>query len=448
MFLSDGSSMQVTETLAEGLKRQFKVAVPAADVAGHVDAKLAEVQKTVKLPGFRPGKVPLNVVRQRFLPSIMGEVLEAAVNASSAKTLEERGLRPALQPKVEVKNFSAEDGLEFEMTVEVLPEIAAIDMSTLELERPVAAVGDAEIEKALGRLKEGYKQTRPVADARAAQAGDTAVINFLGKLDGVAFEGGAGEGFHLELGSNTFIPGFEDGIVGMKTGEEKDITVTFPENYGAAHLAGKPAVFTVTLTELREPAPVEVDETFLKAFGMETEEALRDALKGQVEREFAAAARQRVKRVLLDKLDEAHAFDVPPTLAEAEFKAIWQQYEASKQAGEEDPMLAGKSDDEIKAEYERIAGRRVRLGLLLAEVGRANNVEVTDQEVRMAIFDVARRYPGQERQVLEFYSKNPDAMASLRAPIFEDKVVDYILGVAKITDKTVSPEELFEAEAA
>lgn len=440
--------MQVTETLAEGLKRQFKVAVPAADVAGHVEAKLADVQKTVKLPGFRPGKVPLSLVRQRFLPSIMGEVLEAAVNDASVKLLADKGLRPALQPKVEVKNFGAEEGLEFEMTVEILPEITPVDMSKLELERPTATVGDAEIEKALDRLKEGYKQTKPVAKARAAKTGDTAVINFLGKVDGVAFEGGAGEGFHLELGSGTFIPGFEEGVTGMKPGAEKDVEVTFPENYGAANLAGKAAVFTVTLTELREKAPVEVDETFLKAFGMETEEALREALKGQVEREFAVAARQKVKRVLLDKLDETHSFDVPPTLAEAEFKSIWAQYEASKQAGEEDPALAGKSEDEVKAEYQRIADRRVRLGLLLAEVGRAQTVEVTEQEVRMAIFDVARRYPGQERQVIEFYSKNPDAMASLRAPIFEDKVVDYILGVAKITDKTVSAEELFEAEAA
>ncbi len=440
--------MQVTETVSEGLKRQFKVAISQADVETKIDARLADLAKTVQLPGFRKGKAPKALLKQRYLGSVMGEVLEAAVQDSSEQLLTERGLKPALQPKIEVTAFAEDKGLEYTMDLEILPEITPVDFATLSLERPKADVTDADVEKGLKKLAEQNPDFKAITGKRGAKAGDVTVIDFVGKLDGVEFPGGKGEDFNLELGSGMFIPGFEDQVIGAKTGEKREIKVTFPENYGAANLAGKEATFDVTVKEIREKAEPELNDEFAKKFGFDALDKLKDAVRQQVEREFAQASRMKVKRSLLDVLDEKHGFDVPPSLVDAEFNAIWSQYEQAKKAGESDPLLEGKSEDEVKAEYQRIANRRVRLGLLLSEVGRVNNIEVQEQELRAAVFDVARRYPGQERQVLEFYMKNQNALASLRAPIFEDKVVDYILEVAKVADKAVTPDELFADMAA
>ncbi|MFY8105730.1 MAG: trigger factor [Elstera sp.] len=439
--------MQVTETLAEGLKRQYKIAVPADYLETQVNAKLAELAKKVSVPGFRPGKVPMNLVRQRYLGSVMGEVLEATVQQTSNKAIEERGIRPAFQPKVNVESFELESGVQFTMDVEILPEITVADFATLEIERPTAPVADEDVDKGLEKLRSESRATKKVEEARPARSGDTVVIDFVGKDAGEPFQGGSGTDFQLVLGSGMFIPGFEEQLIGASVGDEKVLNVTFPAEYHAENLKGKPVTFDVTVKEIREPEQAELNDEFAKAFGLESLDALKTAIRGQIEREYAAAGRLKAKRILLDKLDTTHGFDVPPTLEEAEFNAIWNQFEQAKAAGEKDPMLDGKSDDDVREEYKRIANRRVRLGLLLAEIGRLNNIQVEDQEIRAAIFNVARQYPGQERQVLEFFSSNQDAITQIRGPIFEDKVVDHILTTAKVTDKTVTPEELLKADA-
>lgn len=436
--------MQVTETLAEGLKRQFKVLVPAGEIDQKVEHRLREISKTLKLPGFRPGKVPMPLLKQRYGTSVLGEVLEQAVQDSSSQAMMERGIRPALQPKIEVTAFAEGTDLEYTMALELLPEVAPIDFGSLQFERLKADVTDAEIDKGIERLKAQQKRTEPVAEARPAKTGDTVVIDFVGKLDGVPFEGGSAEGHQLELGSGSFIPGFEDQLVGVSPGETREITVTFPESYGAENLAGKPATFTVTAKELRQPAAVEVDEAFAKSFGMDSLDALRTAIREQLERDYAQASRLQLKRKLLDKLADMHSFEVPAGMVDAEFDAIWKQVEEARKQNRLDPETAAKSEDDLRTEYRGIAERRVRLGLLLSEVGRLNNISVKDDELKRAVIDEARKYPGQERQVIELYRKNPDAMGSLRAPIFEEKTVDFILEMAKLTDRTVPVSELFE----
>ena len=440
--------MQVTETLAEGLKREFSVLVPAADMARHVDDRLVSLGRTLKVPGFRPGKVPMPVLRQRYGKSVLGEVLEQTVEESSAKALSERGLRPAMMPRIQVTKFEEDGDLEYSMSVELIPEIVPVDFATLSLERVVATVGDTEIDEALERIKQRYKRFEPITEARPAVAGDSVVIDFLGKIDGVPFDGGKGEGYSLELGSNTFIPGFEDQLIGITVGETKDINVAFPAEYPSPEVAGKQAVFTVTANEIRVAAEQVIDDEFAASIGAETAEKLRDAVRGEIEREFGQVSKARLKRALLDQLAEVHSFEVPKTMVDAEFEGIWRRVEEATKQGQTDPDMEGKSEDEQKAEYRTIAERRVRLGLLLAEVGRLNSITVSEDELRRAVIREATRYQGQERQVIEYYQKNREALDQLRAPVMEEKVVDFILDIAKLTDKTVTPAELFEAPAA
>ena len=439
--------MQVTETLAEGLKRQFKIVLPATDIDSKVEGRLRQLSSTVRIPGFRPGKVPLSMMKKRYGQSVMGEVLEEAVQDSSNRALADRGLRPATQPKVEVTSFSEGADLEYTLAIELMPEITPTDFAKIEVDRPKAEVSEDEVQKALERLASRRQGSKPVAEERPAKTDDILVIDFLGRLGEEEFPGGKGEDYQLKLGSSTFIPGFEDQLIGAKAGEVREVKVTFPAEYHAADLAGKEASFTVTVKELREPDETRVDEDFAKQLGFEELQGLRDAVKAQIEQEYGSASRLKVKRALLDKLADAHDFPVPETLVEGEFDAIWKQVEAAKEKGQLEEEDKDKSDDELKAEYRGIAERRVRLGLLLAEVGRTNNIKISDDEVRRALFEEARRYPGQERQVLEFYKKNPGAVESLKAPIYEDKVIDFILEMAKVNERTVSPEELLAEEA-
>jgi len=464
--------MQVTETLTEGLKREFQVVIPAADIDGKVTGRLNELAPTIRLPGFRPGKVPPKLLKQRYGQAVLGEVLEAAVNESSQATLEERGLRPAMQPRIEITEFDEGKDLAFSLSVELMPELTPIDFSTLTLEKMTAEPGDKELDEAIGRLAENHKSSEPITEDRGAQNGDVVVIDFTGSIDGEAFEGGAAEGHHLELGSNQFLTGFEDQLVGAKAGDDVEVKVTFPEDYGQPNLAGKDAVFETKVTEIREPKPVEIDDDFAKLFGMDDLAALKDVMRGQIEQEFAQASRARLKRTLLDKLEEGEAFEVPQGLADQEYEAICRA--VNPQAGHDHahdhdhdhahdhdhdhahdhdhdhdhdhahahPSVDESLSDEDKAEYRKIAERRVRLGLMLQEVGRLNNIEVTEDEVRRAMFQEASRYPGQEQQVMQLYQNNPQAMASLRAPLFEDKIVDFVLEMATVTEKTVTPEEL------
>ncbi|HET8729343.1 MAG TPA: trigger factor [Alphaproteobacteria bacterium] len=444
--------MQVTETSTEGLRREFKVVVPAADIDQRVTSRLSQLGDQVRLPGFRPGKVPMNILRQRYGRSVMGEVLEGTVNETSQTTMTERGLRPALQPKIEITSFDEGKDLEYTMAVEILPEVSPGDFSKLELERLTAEVGDEAVEDALKKIAEQQKRFAPPKKARAAKMGDQVLIDFEGALDGEKRSEMAGQDFELELGSNRLIPGFEDQLVGAKNGEERKVELTFPEDYPAKDFAGKPAVFDVKVKEVREPAEVAIDDELAKSMGFDDLDALKGAVRRQAEGEFKTASQQRLKRQLLDKLAETEKFDVPAGMVDLEFDTIWKQVEEARKHHletkddpnhhhEHDPDL-DKPEDELRQDYRAIAERRVRLGLLLSEVGRANDVQITQEELNRAMISEARRYPGQERQVLEFFQKNPRAIDSLRAPILEDKVVDLIVEKAKVTERTVTPEEL------
>ena len=433
--------MQVTEAEASGLKRAFQVVVPAADLAGRQDARIAELAKTMQLPGFRPGKVPVALVRQRYGKAVLGEVLEGTVGEVAQKVVADRGLRPAQQP--EIKDFKFEDGqdLAFTVALEVLPDITIPDLKTLVLEKLVAEPDEASVAKALDQLA---SRNRTVVDEapRPAATGDIVVVDFEGRIDGTPFEGGKAEGAEIELGAGRFIPGFEDQLVGIEPGQTRTITVTFPTDYGAAHLAGKPAEFTVTAKALKKPVAPVLDDAFAKTLGMETLAALTDAVKKQIAREYDQVTRMRIKRQMLDQLADKADFAAPEGMVDGEFKGIWERVEADMKAGTLDEDDKGKDEETLKAEYRAIAERRVRLGLLLAEIGRVNTISVSENEVRRAMQAQAMRFPGQEKQVFEYFSKNPQAMESLRAPIFEEKVVDFILELANVTERKVSPEEL------
>jgi trigger factor len=434
--------MQITETSAEGLRRDFKVVITAQDIESRVQTRLTEVGKTVKIPGFRPGKVPMPILKQRYGQSVMGEVLEAAVNDGAQKAVSDNNLRPALQPKIEVLKFDPGQDLEFAVQVELLPEIEPADLSAVEIEKPVAAVADDTVTEALGRLSKGRRTTEKVEEDRAAVTGDILLIDFDGSVDGEKRPGMKGDDYELELGSGSFIPGFEDQLVGTKAGSDVSVNVSFPAEYHAAELAGKAAVFEVKVKEIRVGKDAELNDDLAKTFGFDDLEALKAAIKERTEGEYGQTSRLRAKRALLDKLAELHSFDVPAGMVEIEFEQIWKRLQEELARGGADAEDEGKSEDDLKAEYRDIAVRRVRLGLLLSEIGRRNNITVSREELQKAMFDEVRRYPGQEQQVFEFFQKNPQAVESLRAPIYEDKVVDFILGTVKVNEVTVSVEEL------
>lgn len=434
--------MQITETSAEGLRRDFKVVITAQDIESRVQTRLTEVGKTVKIPGFRPGKVPMPILKQRYGQSVMGEVLEAAVNDGAQKAVSDNNLRPALQPKIEVLKFDPGQDLEFAVQVELLPEIEPADLSAVEIEKPVAAVADDTVTEALGRLSKGRRTTEKVEEDRAAVTGDILLIDFDGSVDGEKRPGMKGDDYELELGSGSFIPGFEDQLVGAKAGSDVTVNVTFPVEYHAAELAGKEAVFEVKVKEIRVGKDAELNDDLAKTFGFDDLEALKAAIKERTEGEYGQTSRLRAKRSLLDKLAELHSFEVPAGMVEIEFEQIWKRLQEELARGGADAEDEGKDEEALKAEYRDIAVRRVRLGLLLSEIGRRNNISVTREELQKAMFDEVRRYPGQEQQVFEFFQKNPQAVESLRAPIYEDKVVDFILGTVKVNEVTVSVEEL------
>ena len=437
--------MQITETSSDGLKHEFKVTVDADDIKQRIETRLREIGQQVKLPGFRPGRVPLNVLRQRYGSSVMGEVLERTVNDTSNAAMQEHKLRPALQPKVEIVSFNEGKDLEYKLAVEVLPEFAPMNFAELKLERLRPEVPDAEIDKALERIAQQQRKHEPVD--RAAAKGDVIVIDFVGSIDGSEFPGGSANGHRLELGSGQFIPGFEDQLIGAKAGEHPTVKVTFPADYGAADLAGKEASFAVDVKEVREMKPQPIDESLAEAVGMENLQALRDAVRQQMERDYGSLAHQRLKRRLLDRLAERHHFPVPQGMVDLESDVIWKQFEAERERAKQQGIAQpdeGKSDDEIKADYRAIAERRVRLGLLLSEVGRSNNIQVTQEELNRALMEEARRYPGQERQVIEYYRNRSGALDNLRAPIFENKVIDYILEIADVSERPIGIAELMQ----
>jgi trigger factor len=442
--------MQVTETNADGLKRAFKVQLEAREIDDKLTGRLVELGSSVKVPGFRPGKVPIQILKQRFGKSVMGEVLERAVTDSSSQALNERGLRPAMQPKIEITSFDEGKDLEYTIELELLPDVQPMDFSQIELERTVIEVPEEAVEETIADLAKSHKKTKPLEAPRAARSGDVLVIDFAGTVDGEAYPGMSGEDHHLELGTNSFIAGFEDQLIGAAVGDAREVNVTFPEEYGNERLAGQNAVFKVTVKDMLESVPMAVDDELATTLGEADLAALKERIHERISAEYKDFGRSRLKRQLLDRLAEGHDFPVPEGMLDAEFNAIWKQIEQDKEADKLDPEDAEKDEDELKSDYRDIAERRVRLGLLISEVGRINGIEVTEEEANMALYREAQKHPGKERQVFEFYQNSPDAMANLRAPIFEDKVVDFIIDLAKVTERSLTAEQLrkeMEAEA-
>ena len=444
--------MQVVQNTTEGLSRVITVTVPAAELTAKLEARLAEMAPKMNIKGFRPGKVPVAHVKKTFGRDIMGEIVNDTINQTSQAALEEINVRPAAPADMKLtsdmdKVLAGSDDLAYEMSLEVMPDFTPVDPKTLKLDRPVYEASDEDLDEA---LKELASQAKTYEDKKGktvkAADGDQLTIDFLGKLDGEAFEGGAAEDADLVIGSNRFIPGFEEQLKGAKVGDEKTIEVTFPADYQAANLAGKLATFDVKVKAIKAEAESKIDDEFATRIGLESLDKLKELLRQNLNQQYVGAARFKLKRALLDALDTAHSFDLPPKMVEAEFDGIWQQVEADKAAGNLPEDDAKKSDDDLKAEYRKIAERRVRLGLVLAEIGRANNVGVTDQELNQAIMQEARNYPGQERMVLDFYRQNPNAAAQMRAPIYEEKVVDLIFDLALVTDTPITKEELLKDE--
>lgn len=436
--------MQVTETLNEGLKRAYELILTAEELDAKVNAKLAEAQPEIEMKGFRKGKVPMPLLKKQFGQRLMGESMQEAIDEAMSKHFEDSGDRPALQPEVKMTNEDWKEGddVEVEMSYEALPEIPDVDLSGVSLERMVVKAADADIDEALANLAENAQNFEPRKKGTKAKDGDQVVMDFLGKVDGEAFDGGAAEDFPLVLGSGQFIPGFEEQLVGVKAGEEKEVTVTFPENYGAENLAGKEAVFTCTVKEVKEPKPHEINDELAQKFGAEDLAALKAQVTERLEAEYTGASRAVMKRGLLDQLDGKVSFDLPPSLVEAEAKQI-----AHQLWHEENPDVEGHDHPEIEVsdEANTLAERRVRLGLLLADIGQKAEVEVSDAEFTQAVMNQARQYPGQERQFFDFVQQNPQMRQQIQAPLFEDKVVDWVFEQAKVSEKEVSKDELQKA---
>jgi trigger factor len=442
--------MQVTETLSEGLKRGYNVVLAAADLEGRRAARLAEAAKTINIPGFRPGKVPMAIIKKRYAGAVMAEILEESVNKAVSDLMTDRALRPANEPKVEIVTLEDGKDLSFNVMLELLPDIEMPDFAALTLTRLKSEPSAEAVDKALGEIATRQRETVTLEgdDIVPAETGHILVVDFLGKVDGVAFEGGTGTDMDVEIGGSGFIPGFAEQIIGMKPGDAKVIDVTFPEEYGAKELAGKAATFDITAKAIKKVIPVEINDELASKLGFDDLEDVRKAISSSMQREFDQMSRMRIKRELLDQLAKMASFPVPETMIEAEFNQIWERILSDRAKGESDSEDAGKDDATLEAEYRGISERRVRLGLLLAEIGRAQGITVNADEMTRAMMREAQRYQGQEQMVMEFFRKNPQAAESLRGPIFEEKVVDFVLELAVVTDKLVTPEELSAEVAA
>ena len=434
--------MKITQTKSEALKREFSVEMTAEEIDQKVVEKLTELGKTVNIPGFRPGKVPMPLLKSKYGKAVMGEVLESAVNDSTLKAINENNLRPAMRPKIEVKSFDEGKGLEYTMAIEILPEFAITDLSKLSLKKLTAKPETKSITEALERIADSNKTSEKIEENRAVKNGEIAVIDFDGTVDGKPFPGMKGNDFALELGSKSFVDTFEEQLVGSKVGDKRTVTVTFPKDYQAEKLQGVQAVFEVTVKELRKNVKSEVNEDFAKKIGFESLAKLEEAIAKQIQAEYDRASRMTIKRDLLDALDATHQFDVPAGMVDSEFEAILHQVQGPHDHNDPNHKHDDVGTAEERAEYKTLAARRVKLGLVLAEIGRTNKIEVTNQELQQAVINEARRYPGQERQVFEYYQQNPEALEAVKAPIYEDKVVDFILEKSKIETKEVTIEEL------
>jgi trigger factor len=443
-------TMQVTETLSQGLKREFKVVLPATELEQRLTSELTTLKDRVRINGFRPGKVPVTHLRRVYGRSVMADVVQNAVNEANRKIVDENNLKLALEPQVQFPEsreeveqaMDAKADLAFTVALELLPTFDLVDLSDVSVKKPVAEVADAEINNSLERMAKQNRSFEPKTGEAAD--GDRVIVDFVGRIDGAEFEGGKGEDIQVELGSNSFIPGFEEQLVGAEAGETRLVKVTFPTNYLAAHLAGKDAEFDVTVKEVLAPGDLKIDDELAKGFGMESLDKLKDAIRSAIRRDFDAQSRRKVKKELLDALDAKYAFELPPSLLDQEFAAVWSQVEAEMKNSGKTFGDEGTTEEEARADYRKIAERRVRLGLVLAQTGEKTDIKVSDDEVTQALVERVRQYPGQEKQVWEFYRKNPQALAEIRAPLFEEKVVDHILSQVKVVDEPVTKEALFD----
>jgi trigger factor len=446
--------MQVTETLAEGLKHEFKISVPASDLDAKADAKLVDLKDKVKLNGFRPGKVPVSHLKKVYGRSVMAETIDQTIRDTNTQIFTDRGFRLATEPKItmpteqkEVEELLAgKTDLTYTVAIEVVPTIQLADFKTFTVEKPVVEVSDADVDEAIKRIADQNRPYAAKADGAKAETGDRVTISFKGSINGELFDGGTGEGVPVVIGAGQFIPGFEEQLVGMAVGETRTLKVSFPKNYASEKLAGQPAEFETTATLIEAPGDSKIDDEFAKTLGLESLDKLKEAARERLVAEFAGATRQRVKRALLDRLDDSHKFEAPPSLIEEEFKLMWNSIKAEMESSGKTFADEDTTEDAAKEEYQKIADRRVRLGLVLSEIGEKNKITVTDDEVGRAVIERARQMPGREKEVWDYYRNNANALAQLRAPIYEDKVVDFILELANVTEKKVSREDLFKED--
>ena len=448
--------MQVTETLAEGLKHEFKVSVPASDLDAKAGAKLVDLKDKVKLNGFRPGKVPVSHLKKVYGRSVMAETIDQTIRDTNTQIFTDRGFRLATEPKItmpteqkEVEELLAgKTDLTYTVAIEVVPQIQLADFKTFSVEKPVVDVGDAEVDEAIKRIADQNRPYAAKAEGAKAESGDRVTISFKGSINGELFDGGTGEGIQVVIGAGQFIPGFEEQLIGIGAGETRTLKVSFPKNYASEKLAGQPAEFETSATLIEAPGETEINDEFAKTLGLESLDKLKEAARERLVAEFAGATRQRVKRALLDRLDDSHKFEAPPSLIEEEFNLMWNSIKAEMESSAKTFADENTTEEAAKEEYHKIADRRVRLGLVLSEIGEKNKITVTDDEVSRAVIERARQMPGREKEVWDYYRNNANALAQLRAPIYEDKVVDFILELANVTEKKVSREDLFKDDEA
>src|SRR6195256_3400563 len=429
--------MQVTETVADGLKHEFQISVPASDLDAKADARLVDLKDKVRLNGFRPGKVPVSHLKKVYGRSVMAEAIDQTIRDTNSQIFTERGFRLATEPKVTMPTeekavediLTGKSDLTYTVSIEVVPAIQLADFKSFTVEKPVVEVTDADVDEAIKRIADQNRPFAAKAEGAKAETGDRVTISFKGTIDGTPFDGGTGENIQVTIGSNTFIPGFEDQLIGIAASETRTLKVSFPKNYASEKLAGQPAEFETTATLVEAPQPTEINDEFAKTLGLESLDKLKEAARERLAAEFAGATRQRVKRMLLDRLDEAHRFEAPPSLVEEEFNLMWNSIEAEMESSGKTFADEDTTEEAAKEEYRKIADRRVRLGLVLSEIGEKNKITVTEDEVSRAVIERARSMPGREKEVWDFYRdpKNANALAQLRAPIYEDKVVDFIL---------------------
>jgi trigger factor len=448
--------MQVKETVVDGLKHEFQISVPASDLDAKADARLVDLKDKVRLNGFRPGKVPVSHLKKVYGRSVMAETVEQTIRDTNTKIFTERGFRLATEPKVTMPTeekavediLTGKSDLNYTVSIEVVPAIQLADFKGFSVEMPVADVTDADVDQAIKRIADQSRPYAAKAEGAKAENGDRVTVSFKGTIDGTPFDGGTSENIQVVIGSNTFIPGFEEQLLGMAAGENRTLKVSFPKNYTNLELAGKPAEFETTATLIEVPQDTEINDEFAKTLGLESLDKLKEAARERLTAEYAGATRQRVKRTLLDKLDEAHRFEAPPSLVDEEFNLMWNSIRAEMESGGKTFADEDTTEEAAKEEYRKIADRRVRLGLVLSEIGEKNKITVTEDEVSRAVIERVRSMPGREKEVWEFYQKNANALAQLRAPIYEDKVVDFILELANVTEKKVTREDLYKDEDA